>query len=148
MKELYFPDEAALTHYAASLAQRVPTNFTFYLHGDLGAGKTTFVRGFLQGLGFEGLVKSPTYALVEIYQIDKQVVYHFDLYRIEEPEMLSWIGIDDYAQEQALRFVEWPEKGGELLFPADVVCGIAIEDEGRRISLEAASSLGKQFLGE
>lgn len=148
MQEHYFPSEAELTKYAATLAQRAPKDLTIYLHGDLGAGKTTFVRGFLQGLGFEGLVKSPTYALVEIYQINKHIVYHFDLYRIEEPEMLSWIGIDDYAQEKALRFVEWPAKGGGLLFPADVVCSIAIENNGRRISLEASSSLGKQFLEE
>lgn len=122
-----------------------------FLQGDLGAGKTTIVRGFLRGLGFQGKVKSPTFTLVEEYDFQSPgTVYHFDLYRVDSPEELNLIGIRDYFKENSISIIEWPEKGGGLLMNPDINFKIRIpnsgEGEGRDIELQASSSLGQEFL--
>jgi len=106
-----------------------------FLHGQLGAGKTTLVRGILRALGHDGVVKSPTYTLLEPYEIGDRMIYHFDLYRIADSEELDFIGIDELMDAEAIKFVEWPEHGGRRLPPADVDIHLSLEGEGRRVEV-------------
>lgn len=106
-----------------------------FLQGDLGAGKTTLVRGYLRALGFEGAVKSPTYTLIESYEIGSIRVYHFDFYRIVDPRELGYIGIDDLMGEQAVKLVEWPANAGDRLPRADMEVRLGVEGLGRRIEI-------------
>ncbi|QVL45504.1 MAG: tRNA (adenosine(37)-N6)-threonylcarbamoyltransferase complex ATPase subunit type 1 TsaE [Methylophilaceae bacterium] len=108
-------DEAATLQAGRDFAKQLSAGMTVYLHGDLGAGKTTFVRGVLQGLGHEGKVKSPTYTLVEPYEFGDLQVYHFDLYRFVDEYEWDAAGFSEYFNEMSICMVEWPEKAGTLL---------------------------------
>ena len=105
---------------AAGLANLGLRLGTVYLLGDLGTGKTTFVRGFLRALGWLGTVKSPTYTLVEPYAWEQYCIYHFDLYRVVDPEELEELGFRDYCDPQALLFIEWPERASDYLSSPDI----------------------------
>ena len=120
--------------------------FVVTLHGDLGAGKTTFTRGFMRACGFDGVVKSPTYTLVEPYAIDGTTIYHFDLYRLADPEELEFIGVRDCFAEQALCLIEWPEKAESALPAADIECHIVCRDTARLIKLRPNSDAGKLLM--
>ncbi len=115
----------------AELWRLLPEKCLVFLHGDLGAGKTSLVRGVLRAAGHVGAVKSPTYTLVEEYRLGAREVLHFDLYRVQDPEELEWIGIRDYLQRRALCFVEWPEMGEGYLPPPDVSLHLRVAGEGR-----------------
>ncbi len=113
--EIHIEDKATMQTFGGKLTTVLQPGSTVFLHGDLGAGKTTLVRGFLQALGHRGAVKSPTYTLVEPYLLSEQKIYHFDLYRLGDPGELEYMGIRDYFDNGAICFVEWPEHGADLL---------------------------------
>lgn len=125
---------------------KLKQGITVYLNGDLGAGKTTLTRGFVQGMGHIGNVKSPTYTLVEPYDLSDWQVYHFDLYRLADPEELEYMGIRDYFNDRSCSFIEWPEKGQGMVASADMVIDLAYFNEQRSITLQSASEKGQQLL--
>ena len=116
------------------------------LSGDLGAGKTTLSRGILNGLGHSGAVKSPTYTLVEPYQLPLGRVCHFDFYRLIDAEELEYMGFQDYLVEASLCLIEWPERGEGFLPDADIRIGIIQSEQGRILSLSAGSELGGKIV--
>ena len=134
-KTLHIANEAAMLALGATLARRFSTGGLITLHGDLGAGKTTLVRGLLRELGHTGVVKSPTYTLVEPYALASGDVFHFDLYRLADAEELEYMGIRDYLLPDALCLVEWPEKAGGTLPAADLQVFIYHAGASRHVEL-------------
>lgn len=126
----------------ARLATRLAAGMVVFLRGELGAGKTTLVRGVLRGLGYDGAVKSPTYTLVEPYQLGGRTVYHFDLYRLTDPEELEFLGVRDYLQGSGICLIEWPERGAGVLPAADLEIGIDATTEGRVVRMTAHTAAG------
>ena len=192
VNQLQIIDENAMTELGAKLAKVAIPGTIIYLDGDLGAGKTTLVRGFLRSLGYSGVVKSPTFTIVEPYSLENnkfynyneleddlkpdnnnnsvtvsisgnslepanshetanshkpgkshaQRIYHFDLYRLEDPEELEYIGIRDYLDGQAIALIEWPEKGYGVLPRADLIIKITHLSQGRKVELLSQSENG------
>jgi tRNA threonylcarbamoyladenosine biosynthesis protein TsaE len=131
----------------AKLAKGCWQGGSIFLNGDLGAGKTTFSRYILRGLGYDGTVKSPTYTLVESYALTQLTVYHFDLYRLRDPEELEFMGIRDYFSSGCLCLVEWPERGTPLLSEPDLDIRLSIASpNSRHIKLTANTVLGMAML--
>jgi tRNA threonylcarbamoyladenosine biosynthesis protein TsaE len=118
-----------------------------YLNGDLGAGKTTLARGLMRGYGYQGAVKSPTYTLVEPYEFSNGNIYHFDLYRLVDPEEVEYLGISDYFDGPNLCLVEWPENGKTVIPDPDLEILLIMKDQGRELSWWARSPRG-QFIAE
>lgn len=158
-------DEAATLSCGTHFAKSLELGLTIYLHGDLGAGKTTFVRGVLQGLGHFGKVKSPTYNLVEIYQLEQQNkhkviyqynIYHFDLYRFNSKDEWDAAGFREYFNLQSICMIEWPEKALNVLPNADIDVSLTVIEDAmgtnkistRQIDFKANSVLGKKCLQE
>lgn len=144
-------DEAATVAFGGKIAQSISKDganrgATLYLSGDLGAGKTTLTRGIVTGFGHQGKVKSPTYTLVEPYELAERCVYHFDLYRLASPEELEFMGIRDYFAEDAVCVVEWPQHGEGFLPEADIQVQLSYCDDGREIVLQSCSPRGEALL--
>lgn len=141
----FLPDADATEALGARLAQLTPPGFVT-LEGVLGAGKTTFVRGFLRALGHVGSVRSPTYTLVEPYRLGEVDIVHMDLYRLTDPAELEELGVRDYFGAGTWVFVEWPERGAGVLPKPDLRLKLAPEGHGRRAEAVAAGPLGRNWL--
>ncbi len=144
--QLNLPDEDATEQFGRQIATRMTLPFTIYLRGNLGAGKTRLSRAVLHGLGHEGVVKSPTYTLVEPYQLNKIMVYHFDLYRLAEPSELEYMGVRDYFTDNALLLVEWPDRGNGFMKAADLTIELSFAGHGRDCHIMAHSRAGEELL--
>jgi len=140
------PDEAATLALGAALARGIAPGRVLHLRGELGAGKTTLARGLLRALGVEGRVKSPTYALVELYTLSSLNLYHFDFYRFtDESEWLN-AGFRDYFSPDSACIVEWPERAGARLPPPDLSVALEFDGTGRRARLQADTPAGSSWL--
>ncbi|WP_432786863.1 tRNA threonylcarbamoyladenosine biosynthesis protein TsaE [Oligella sp. MSHR50489EDL] len=134
LSESYEPD---LSHFSGA---------RIYLHGDLGAGKTTFARAFLQALGVKGRIKSPTYTLLESYNVSRLYLYHFDFYRFNDSDEWQEAGFEEQLLDQAVVLVEWSEKANEQLPPPDLRLHLNYHEVGREAVLSADTDKGKQWL--
>jgi tRNA threonylcarbamoyladenosine biosynthesis protein TsaE len=148
MLELQIAGEAQQEALGAVLAGVVVPPCIIYLAGDLGTGKTTLARGLLHGLGHRGRVKSPTYTLLEPYELSDLQCYHFDLYRLADPEELLFLGIEDLLQPHALLLVEWPERGRGVLPAPDLIIHIYHQGASRRLAFQPASEKGGQIIND
>ena len=143
---LLLADEEATLSAGALIGKSLLSNFRpglITLKGDLGAGKTTFCRGLLRGMGHTGSVKSPTFTLVEPYEVNGLHIAHFDLYRLEDPEELDFMGFRDYLSGDTLCLVEWPEKGGSLLAHPDLEITLIHSGRQRQLSCQALTKTGE-----
>jgi tRNA threonylcarbamoyladenosine biosynthesis protein TsaE len=143
---LTLPDETATLALGAALAPHVEPGLVVTLRGELGAGKTTLVRGLLRALGHAGRVKSPTYTLVELYEVSRLHLYHFDFYRFHDPK--EWIdaGFRDTFNGRNVCLIEWPERAQGQLPPADLDISLVVTEPGRRATLTASSPAGERLL--
>jgi tRNA threonylcarbamoyladenosine biosynthesis protein TsaE len=143
------PDEAATLALGRALASLLGSGMRIWLKGDLGAGKTTLVRGLIHALGYSGPVKSPTYALVEVYVFSRLYLYHFDFYRFSNPEEFLDAGLDEYFRDEGICLVEWPDKAAGFVPSADLELCLrfpADSGSGRIIALRAYSERGNSCL--
>ncbi len=146
MLTLEATSQEAQEQIGACLAAAVAGECVIYLYGELGAGKTTLVRGFLRALGHQGAVKSPTYTLMEPYRVGGCPLYHLDLYRLGDPGELEYLGIRDLLGQGAVLLVEWPERGHGELPPPDLVVDIEYLTRGRCLRLTGPTERGRQVL--
>ena len=144
--EVRLEDAEATEAFGRRLSACQQVGALIFLQGDLGAGKTTLVRGYLRGLGHKGPVKSPTYTLIEPYQTGQGNLYHLDLYRLSDPEELEWIGIRDLFDGESVCLIEWPQRGEGMLPVPDLQVSLVVEGRGRRLTLEALTACGEQIV--
>ena len=146
MPERHLDSAAATEALGARLAAALAPGCVLYLSGELGAGKTTLVRGLLRALGHRGTVKSPTYTLVEPYQVADRRLFHWDLYRLADPEELEFLGLRDQVDGEAVLLIEWPERGRGELPAADLAVTLDYAGAGRTCRLESGSPTGQAML--
>jgi len=153
MKSIFLADEQATIAFAQTLARFCPPGMNIYLYGDLGAGKTTLVRGLIQYFLPETKVKSPTYTLVENYDLAESEqnpnklnhIYHFDLYRLADPEELEYLGGRDYFSKDAVCLIEWPQRGEGWLAEPDLVIMLNYQEDGRVLELKGNTEKGQSL---
>lgn len=139
--------EAATIKLGRLLAPALDAAGVIFLSGGLGAGKTTLCRGLLRGLGYDGAVKSPTFTLVEPYELERGSVYHFDLYRLAHPDELDYLGAEDYFAAEALCLIEWPERGAGFLPTPDLELTLTVTSEAsRQMQLRAQTLKGERAM--
>lgn len=143
---LNLPDAAATEAVGRAIAPALLPGMVITLSGDLGAGKTTLVRGVLRALDITGPVKSPTYTLVEPYAISSLYLYHFDFYRLSDPEEWEAAGFREYFRDDAICLIEWPERAGSLLPPPDLEIVLEVIEDGRRCTTTAKSERAEACL--
>jgi tRNA threonylcarbamoyladenosine biosynthesis protein TsaE len=144
--QLELADEPASQELGAALATTLPPRAVVHLEGDLGAGKTTLARALLRALGVQGAIKSPTYTLIERYPVAGGEVAHLDLYRIADPEELSFLGLDELADSARLWLIEWPRRGAHFLPAADLSVRLGVQGSGRIAELSAGTPVGTAWL--
>ena len=142
---LYLADEQAMSDFGARIARVTQGHGLIFLEGNLGMGKTTLSPGIIRGLGHVGAVKSPTFTLVEPYEIGDVRAFHFDLYRLVDPEELEFLGIRDYFEDDALCLIEWPDKGAGFLPKPDLTITISPQDSGRSLKILSQGSRGEAW---
>ncbi len=145
---LFAETPEAMEQLGGRLAGLVFRGMQVHLSGDLGAGKTTFVRGFLRGLGYNGTVKSPTYTLVESYQLHDFTIYHFDFYRVKHPDEVEAIGFRDYRSDGAICLIEWPEMAGKTIGSPDLLILFTINNDSRELELVSSTERGKLLISK
>ncbi len=143
---VHVPNPTEMEKLGAILASACQVGMLIFLQGELGAGKTTLVRGFVSSLGHSGTVKSPTYTLVEPYDDTKIPVYHFDLYRLSDPDEIEFLGVRDYLGGQGICLIEWPERAQACLPEPDLVVTIRYQDAARNVTIRAQSDAGVAVL--
>lgn len=147
VSESLLANAAATEAFGARLAACCEGGLLVFLHGDLGAGKTTLVRGLLRTLGHGSAVKSPTYTLIESYQLPALQVHHLDLYRLADAEELEWLGLRDLLDGDSVCLIEWPERGAGALPAADLELTLSYQGTGRRVAVRALSETGRRVAG-
>jgi tRNA threonylcarbamoyladenosine biosynthesis protein TsaE len=139
MKQLTINSLAEMQEFSHNILTNLAKGSMVFLIGDLGAGKTAFVRSALRSIGYQGTVKSPTYTLLETYSFSQYKIAHFDLYRLADPEELEYMGFRDFLDGETICFVEWPSQGQGFLPAPDLTLELKVEGEKRHISLQAHS---------
>ena len=147
-REWFLANDAATGELGAKLAATLPSRATVFLHGDLGAGKSTLARAMLRALGVSGAIKSPTYTLIERYPSEQGELAHLDLYRIGDPEELGFLGLDELHASARLWLIEWPERGQGGLPACDLRVELAVESAGTNATLTATSDVGQRWLAK
>ena len=145
--ELDLLSPAATDELGAQLAPLLSGGGVVYLYGDLGAGKTSLARAILKSLGYQGRVKSPTYTLVEPYELEPMTVYHMDLYRLSDPGELEYLGIREMIDETVLCLIEWPDHGAGYISRPDLIIKLEYLSAGRSVTLDANTERGVRILG-
>ena len=148
VREIFLADENDTLKLGERFAQLISPPLIIWLEGDLGAGKTTFTRGLLNALGYNGAVKSPTYNIVETYPFKGFNLHHFDLYRFQNPEEWLDAGLDELITADSIILIEWPQLGGDLAPPADIILNITISSSGRTVQINAVTAHGINILNK
>jgi tRNA threonylcarbamoyladenosine biosynthesis protein TsaE len=146
--QLTVPNPEAMESLGRQLAGAASAGTQIHLSGELGAGKTTLVRGFLHGLGYQGKVKSPTYTLVEPYKLGPLSIFHFDFYRIKAPEEVELMGYREYPGADAICLIEWPDKAGDFLGEADLRVEFKHQPGGRSLEFSSFSQTGNSLISK
>jgi tRNA threonylcarbamoyladenosine biosynthesis protein TsaE len=144
--EVFLPDEAATLALGAKIGALLNPGMFLALQGDLGTGKTTLTRGMLRALGYDGRVRSPTYTLVELYNLSRLDFYHFDFYRFADPHEMIDSGLREAFNAAAVCVVEWPERAAGFLPPPDLTLTLSVRGQGRDAVLAATSKSGRECL--
>ena len=144
----FLPAEADTLAFGAALAPLLQPGMVVTLSGELGAGKTTLARGILRGLGYDGRVKSPSFALLEPYKLSRLYLYHFDFYRFGDPRELGEAGFREYFNPESVCLVEWPEKAAGMLPAADLKITMKVDRSGRLLEIDADTETGRRCIQE
>ena len=145
---LFLENEHATINIANKIATYLAPGLIITFRGEIGAGKTTFVRAMLRALGIQSAIKSPTYSIVESYSLEHWQIHHFDLYRIHDEMELDYIGFNDFFTESAICCIEWPEHAPHKLREIDLQCTLDFKESGRELQLFASTSAGIQLLNQ